>query len=228
MENADQNEGSGNYSFLSTKEAKSHFAEVDYYLKNGMHIQRDYPKPEAIYRFVDTHSIELKQYYKDLFEVVLNYHGDDWNKYYYLDFNSGTRGNIVPANREYLTLQHTIIGLLFLNVYKIDTHIEINTILLFKRVLQDEYPEYNQDLIRLLAESSGDKETDFTDKKVDAAIEGAFKLFSKLGWIAFIQEEEFNVMPSFERLRKMYENQIQGVQDIFKSEKKDNDLPENT
>lgn len=229
MENAYQKEGNGYYAFLNTKEAKAHFAEVDYYLKNGMHIQRDYPKPEAVYRFVDTYSVELKQYYNDLFEVVLNYHGDDWNKYYYLDFNEGSgRGNIPLGNREYLSIQHTIIGLLFLNIYKIDAHIEINSIATFKRTLQDEYPEYNQDLSRLLADSSADKETDYTDKKVDTVIETAFRLFAKLGWIAFTQEEEFNVMPSFERLRKMYENQIQDIQDIFKSVNPDNDVPENT
>ena len=228
MENDNQKEGKSGYSFLKTREAKNFFAEADYHLKNGTHIQREFPKPEGIYRFVDTYCAELKEYYDELFQVVLTYHGEDWNKYYFLDFNEGTRGNISLNNREYFSVQNTIIGLLFLNIYKIDAHIEINSVTDFKRVLREEYQEHNQDLSRLLADVSGDKETDYTNRKVDAAIDNAFKSFAKLGWIYFIQQEEMRIMPSFERLRRMYENQIRDIQDIFKSTSEADELSENT
>lgn len=228
MENVHQKEKDDHYAFLKTKEARTHFAEADYHLKNGTHIQREYPKPEGLYRFVDTFSVELKQYYEDLFQVVLNYHGDDWNRYYFIDFNEGTRGNISTDNREYFPVQHTIIGLLFINIYKIDAHIEINTVTDFKKVLRQDYEEYKQDLYRLLADVTGEKDSDYTDRKIDIAIDNAFKSFSKLGWIYFIQQDEFKVMPSFDRLRKIYENQIQNIEDILKNSGDSNELSENS
>jgi hypothetical protein len=226
MENVHSKEKDDRYSFLITEEARKYFASTDYFLKNGMHIQRDCPKPEALYRFVERFFIPLKQYYHELFEVVLNYGGEDWNKYYFIDFNEGSRGNISVENREYLSPQNTIIGLLFLNVYKIDAHIEINTINDFKKVIRQDYEEYKLDLYRLFADVTGDKDTDYTDKKMDSAIEAAFRVFSKLGWVSFIDADEFRVMPSFERLRKMYENQIQNIEDILKTS--GDDLSENS
>lgn len=226
MENEHTKEADRSYSFLTTRDALAYFAETDYHLKNGTHIQREYPQPEAIFRFVDNYWSELRQYYADLFQVNLTFHGDNWNKYYFIDFNQGSRGNIALENREYLNVNHIVIGLLFINIYKIDAHIEIITTADFKQVLREDYEEYKQDLYKLLADISGEKDTDYSDKKIDSAIDSAFKAFNKLGWIYFVQQDEFKVMPSFERLRRMYENQIKSIDDIFKTSGV-NELPEN-
>jgi len=227
MENIYQEKGNEDLSFLKTPEAKRYFAEVDYHLKNGMHIQKEYPKPEALYRFLDKYAIQLKKYYSDLFQVVLSYGGEEWNRYYFIDFTEGNRGNILSENREYVPAQHLIIGLLLINIYKIDAHIEMNTVSDFKRTLRQDYEEYKNDLYRLLADAESDKDSDYSDRKIDGAIDSAFRFFAKIGWISLSQADEFKVMPSIERLRKMYENQIINIEDIFKSGNNTNDIPEN-
>lgn len=227
MENIYKEKGDDEFSFLKTPDAKRYFAEIDYYLKNGMHIQKDFPKPEGLYRFLDRYSIQIKKYYWDLFQIVLTYGGEEWNRYYFIDFIEGNRGNILSDNREYVPVQHLIIGLLLINIYKIDAHLEMNSISGFKQILREDYEEYKNDLYRLLADSESNKDSDYSDKKIDGAIDSAFKFFSKVGWISLYQSNEFKVMPSIERLRKMYETQIVNIEDIFKSTVSANDLPEN-
>ena len=61
------------YSFLYNKRAKSIFAKIDYTLRNGIHIQREYPKNVNLYRFLsDTDNYEsLKNYYEDFYNLMV-------------------------------------------------------------------------------------------------------------------------------------------------------------
>ena len=77
------------YSFLQNKKVKSIFAKLDYTLRNGIHIQREYPKNAHLYRFLnDSGNYDsLKDYYKDFFNLNLIKEGSDFNNYYYLNLN---------------------------------------------------------------------------------------------------------------------------------------------
>lgn len=230
MENGDsENSIKSSYAFLETNEAKQFFADADYYLKNGMHIQRGFPKPEGIFMFIYNFSSQLQKYYKDFFDVHLTSGGEEWNRYYYIDFNEGDRGNISVENRKYLQTEYLIIGYLLISICKIDAHIEIDTVNDFKRILRQEYDEYKEGLYGLFANVKGEKDSEYTDEKVNNIIDNAFWEFSKLGWIDLNKESrnEFKIMPSIERLRKMQEAQIQNIEDIIKQSEK-NEISSNT
>lgn len=210
------------YQFLVDKKAKDVFANVDYHLKSGMHIQREHPKPEEIFKFIDRNYEGLTEYYKEFFQLDLRKAGGDWNKYYYIDFEEGNRGKI-PANyRSYLNTEWLIVGLLFLKIYKLDANLELESINEFKKLLFSEYEEEKNSLLKLLADAANEKSSEFNDKKVEDIIHKAFDVFDGLGWIVkdYQDRDKFKYMPSFERLRKMYEPQILGIDDLIKGENK--------
>jgi len=221
MENEHPEDQLNAYAFFLDRKAKDVFARLDYALKSGMHIQREYPRPGALYRFLETHFASLKQYYADLFEMLLTKGGDEWNVYYYIDFQEGSRGNVPnsPQYRMYLKPEYILVGLLLFKVYKLDANIELNKIPDFINLLYQEYEEVMGKLHLLFAKISGDTGSDFNDLKVNDIIYKAFGEFELLGWIAREEDDKdyFVYQPSFERLRQMYYPQIEGIDGLLKN-----------
>lgn len=206
--------------FLKDRQAREVFARLDYTLKSGMHIQREHPKPGALYRFLETNFDSLKLYYADFFEMLLTKGGDDWNSYYYIDFEEGSRGNIPnnPQFRQYLKPEFILVGLLLFKVYKLDANIELNKISDFISLLYQEYEEIMGKLQLLLARVSSDTGSDFSDDKLRDIIYRAFAEFELIGWVSREEEDKdyFVYQPSFERLRQMYYPQIEGIDELLK------------
>ena len=59
------------YSFLYEKKTSSIFGKLDYALRSGVHIQREYPLNVNLFRFLnEAENFEsLKNYYSDLFNL---------------------------------------------------------------------------------------------------------------------------------------------------------------
>lgn len=212
------------YSFLNNKKAKSIFAKLDYTLRNGIHIQREYPLNVNLYRFLnESENYEsLKDYYKDFFNLNLIKEGTDFNNYYYLNFNEDGKGNIPSDNRDYLKSEYLIIGMLFLKMYKLDGNIELDSVSEFTTLLYEEYEEQKNALRKLINDNSSDKSTDLSDQRFEAVITKSFEKFGDLGWLMWEREDEkdkFKIMPSFERLRINYQPQIETINDLIKEVK---------
>jgi chromosome condensin MukBEF MukE localization factor len=224
MENGHSADQLSAHDFMADKQAISYFAKLDYALKSGVHIQRSYPGQEALYRFLESNYESLKLYYADFFEMLLTKGGEDWNTYYFIDFNEGSRGNIPnsPQYRQYLKPEYILVGLLLFKLYKLDANIELNRISLFISTLYQEYEEIMAKLQLLLAKVSGDTGSDFSDDKLKDVITKAFAEFELLGWIYREPEDKdfFIYQPSFERLRQMYYPQIIGIDEILKPQPK--------
>lgn len=209
------------YEFLEDRNTGDLFAKIDYFLKDGMHIQRDYPSPSQLYRYIESNYESLKSYYIDIFKVVLSQGGNEFNRYYYLDFEDGNRSNIPSDQRETLKTEYIIIGMLFFKFYKIDGNLELDKVTDFTRLLFQEYEEEKEALSKLIADATSDKSSDFNDEKIKEVIKKAFSKFHELGWIAWEDNQEkdrFIYLPSFERLREMYQSQIIGIDDLIKAQ----------
>lgn len=212
------------YSFLYNKRAKSIFAKLDYTLRNGIHIQREYPKNVNLYRFLsDTDNYEsLKNYYEDFYNLILVKEGSDFNSYYYLNLNDDGTSNVPSDNRDYLRSEYIIIGMLFLKMYKLDGNIELDTVTEFTSLLYEEYEEQKNALRKLINDNTSDKSTDLGDKRFENVIAKSFEKFGDLGWLMWDKEDDknkFKVMPSFERLRIIYQPQIETIDDLIKEVK---------
>lgn len=220
----DNSEKIETYSFLNNKKAKSIFAKLDYTLRSGVHIQREYPLNVNLYGFLnESESYDsLKNYYKDFFNLNLIKEGTDFNNYYYLNFNEDGKGNVPSDNRDYLKSEYIIIGMLFLKMYKLDGNIELDNVSEFTTLLYEEYEEQKNALRKLINDNSSDKSTDLSDQRFEIVIVKAFEKFGDLGWLKWEREDmkdKFKIMPSFERLRINYQPQIETIDDLIKEVK---------
>ncbi|WP_319266096.1 hypothetical protein [uncultured Draconibacterium sp.] len=210
--------------FLTDKKADQVFAKIDYMLRSGVHIQRDYPLPGELFRFIGRNYDSLKLYYDEIYKVVLDKSGSEFDTYYFIDFEEGSRGNILGDHREYLKTEHIIIGMLFFKLFKLDGNIELDRVSDFTNLLFSEYEEEREALQKLIADAMNDKSSDLNEDKIGGVIKKAFEKFNELGWIAWDDEQDkdrFRYMPSFERLRLLYQPQILGVDELLKNLKND-------
>jgi hypothetical protein len=209
----------GRYSFLEDEKASQLFAKVDYLLRSGVHLQREYPGPQ-LFRFVDAaYSSGLLEYYSELFNLCLCKDGTEFNHYYYLDFEEEGRLRIPKDQRDTLKTEYLLTGMLFFKFYRLDGNFDLEKVSDFVNLLFAEYEEEKECLRKLIIDTAGEKGTDFSDEKIRNMIGKAFDKFSKLGWIAWEDEEKdrFAYMPSFERLRTLYQPQILKVEELIKS-----------
>ncbi|WP_440067712.1 chromosome partition protein MukE [Tenacibaculum discolor] len=212
------------YSFLYEKKTSSIFGKLDYALRSGIHIQREFPLNINLFRFLnETENYEsLKKYYSDLFNLNLTKEGSEFNQYYYLELNEDGKSNVPSDNRDYLKSEYIIIGMLFLKMYKLDGNIELDSISEFSTTLYEEYEEEKNALRKLINDSSSDKGSDMNDEKFEDVIRKSFLKFGELGWLVWDDENEkdkFKIMPSFERLRVAYQPQIATIDDLIKEMK---------
>ncbi len=202
------------YTFLTTQEAISIFADVDYALKSGRHIQKC-PSQGKLFAFIKRYYDQLKLYYDNLFGVHLNSEGEGELEYFFIDFFKDRngyyqRGNIPVENREYLAESHLIIAFLLIRMYVLEPRVEKRILIQdFKIQVLSEYEEYKPHLLRLFAKSEDTKETDYELKSIEDEIEKALKKFNELCWIMIDKNTEtFEVMPSLNRLLNIFENYI--------------------
>lgn len=210
------------YTFLDEKKAKEVFSRVDYFLRSGVHIQREYPKPEELFRFIDKDQNyqSLKTYYSDFFQLTLAKGGEQLSRYYYLDFEDETNRSKIPSDyrfKKHLETSYIIIGMLFFKLYRLDANIELDSVNDFIQLLFTEYTEEKNGLFRLIASANSERSTEYIDKDVIKEIRDAFDEFEKLGWIMWIDDskDKFKYLHSFERLRKKYHPQINTIDEII-------------
>lgn len=220
----DYSENTVKYSFLYEKKAMNVFAKLDYALRSGIHIQREYPFDVNLFRFLNENENfeSLKLYYKDFFNLNLRKEGNEFNQYYYLELNEDGKSNVSSDYRDYLKSEFIIIGMLFLKMYKLDGNIELDSISDFINLLHEEYEEEKNALRKLINDNSSDKGTDTTDQRFEDILRKSFVKFSELGWLMWDDESEknkFKILPSFERLRVVYQPQIETIDDLIKEVK---------
>lgn len=206
--------------FLTDKKADQVFAKIDYMLRSGVHIQRDYPLPGELFRFIERNYKSLKLYYEEIYKVVLDKSGSEFNTYYFINFEEGSRGNISGDQREYLKTEHIIIGILFFKLFKLDGNIELDRVSDFMNLLFSEYEDEREALQKLIADTMNYKSSDLNEDKIGGVIRKAFEKFNELGWIAWddeLDKDRFRYMPSFERLRLLYQPQILGINELLKN-----------
>ncbi len=207
------------YDFLIDEEAQELFAEVDYALRLGKHIQFNHNKQTSLFNFIYRNQKNLKNYYRDFYKVKLCQSGESkFNTYFYLGFDQGDRGMIRKGTYEYLDKKHIIIGLVFWEIYHLDLN-GTEEISKFAEILLN-HDVYKESFFRLFAFINGETEDMYEDSElIVKELRKAFDKFEDLGWIVFenSEKERFTVMPSFRRLtEEMYQNEIENFDKLYK------------
>jgi len=202
-------------SFLRDEYTQELFAEVDYKLKDGIHIQQE-GKQIALYDYIVENEESLKLYYHKLFKVNLTSGGEYPDKYYYLDFNDPpSRGNIHIDHRHFLKNEYIIIGFIIYEIIYIQREIDLNSISELKRKIRIDYEDLKPGLYRLIGKSKNKNPSKLNDQTIDNTVKNALIEFNKIGWMK-IGDDEFELLPAFDRLIKFYENEILNINEIFK------------
>lgn len=204
------------WSFLMDSEAENYFGKIDYALKNGRHIQQ-WKEQDWWFRFIVNNEGSMQLYYRKYFGVKLEYGGETTQKYYYLDFMPDSRGNVPLDNRHFLQNEFVIIGLMLYKAVYIDNYIELSSVKAFQRMLRQDYEEFKEGLFRVLAKTRSLNITQMNEGKMDNMVAGAMKAFEKLGWLE-LQEDTFEILPSFQRLSKLYGDYINNIDEWLKME----------
>jgi hypothetical protein len=203
------------YRFLYDDQAAELFGEIDFNLKCGTHFQYLHPEQEQQFNFIRHHFDGLKRYYEDFFHVLLSVGGSETESYYYLDFEGGKRGEIPADQRYFLSEECLLVGIFACKVFNIDFHSHETTVKGFTSLIRNEYEEYKSDFFRLLAHTKKQKYIGDDEKELDKAVGKALGEFKKLGWVYFLDQERFRVMPSLERIRLLYADEIMNTQKLM-------------
>ncbi|MBI3511723.1 MAG: chromosome partition protein MukE [Bacteroidetes bacterium] len=199
------------YSFLETEEADNLFAELDFALKSGQHVQ-NYPHQVELYNFLEKFEEDIRLYYRNLFKVNLAAKGSDYTRYFYLEIDDESRG-IVKSRSKKLSPEYTLLGILLLKIHRIDKYF-INDIYipdLIQLIKSNE--EYKNFIYNLFAKRREKEATDIDENTIDEWVRNALQNFERMGWIHFDPRNKdiFEIMPSIDRLFTMYSYEIHNI-----------------
>ena len=201
--------------FLADPDAQKYFGELDYYLKDGIHIQ-EYGDQIPYYKFLQRNKYNLDKYYEYYYGINLKEESLQSDSYFFLDFNTSSRGKLPSAYRDVLKNKYIIVGLIMYKIIFYEGNLELNSVSGLQEMIRKDYEEYKEGLIRLLAQSSSDVKLDDDDDKIDAVVLTALQNFRRLGWI-ILDHDYFETKASFQRINTVYEDIIPKIDDIIAS-----------
>lgn len=203
-----------NYEFLSTERARKHFADTDFALRSGKHIQ-NFGSDFKLWDFVnDFYEKGLSRYYMELLGMVLKKEFNDREAYFFLDFpEDGNKGKFGYDRTYSLDDRLVIFAILLLNLYK-EKFFE-NKEVKWDELLYITEEGENKDLWQKLL--FGENKRNFTPsekEEVRRKIERTLQTCERMGWIRWISYEElhFEIMPSIDRIAKLYQTEINNVE----------------
>jgi len=215
MGNEDQLPELAALAFYLDPDAEELIGKLDLHLKDGMHFQ-EVEHQYAQYYFIKKNYSSLEQYYRKYHKLVLSYGGEGSERYYYLDFNGSDRGSIDGDHRYFLRPEFVIIGFMIYKIIFIDRNLELTSVSCLQSMILTDYEELMEDIYRLLAKLRKANATTFGNEKVRDVVLDALKEFKKLGWV-IMNEDFFDIMPSFSRLQKVYGDYINNLEDLLKN-----------
>jgi chromosome condensin MukBEF MukE localization factor len=199
------------YGFLEAEESLNLFADLDFALKSGQHVQ-NYPHQVELFNYIEKYEDEIRMYYRNLFRVNLAGKGTDYTRYYYLEMDDESRG-IVKTRAKKLSPEYTLLGILLLKIHRIDKYF-INDIYVPDLIhLIKSNDEYKNFIYNLFAKRREKEATDIDEATIDEWIRNALKEFERLGWTHFDPRNKdlFEIMPSIDRLFSMYSYEIHNI-----------------
>lgn len=203
------------FDFFSDPDAPELFAQLDYALKEGVFIQ-DKAHQSSWFHFLEKHEDPLKDYYQEFYQVFLDHGGESSEKYYFLNFGSGSRGNIDAEHRYFMPNEYVIVAFMLYKIVFIDGYLELHSVRQLQRLIRLEYEDLKPGLYRTLAKAKRTNPTRMNDDALDKIISDALREFSKIGWIT-LDDDTFDTWPAFQRIHKIYADYINGLEEWLKT-----------
>jgi hypothetical protein len=198
--------------FLSNEASGKFFADTDFALRAGKHIQH-FGSDAKLWDYITDHYDLLFMYYEHLFGVFLRKETNDRDVYFYLEFPEDGSGKFVGDRHRLMDDRHLIIGIMLLNIYKerFFESKEVKWQQIEQVIDESEQKELWQKILY------GEVKRNYTPNEKDEMkrrFERSLFLFERLGWIHWVDHEAltFMIMPSIDRIAKLYANEIANVE----------------
>jgi hypothetical protein len=204
-----ESESQRNYQFLTYEVSQKYFADTDFALRQGKHIQ-DIDEERRIFRYLTEYYEELSLYYLDLFNVYLRKEFVDTDSYFYLDFPEENKGRFRYERSWELRDKYLIFGILLLSLYydkffekKESSWEELEQII--------SEGENKEKWMRLLFPEVRASQTITEWSNLKRTVKNALDDFEHLRWIRWSDKEEivFEILPAIHRLAKLYKREIE-------------------
>lgn len=201
--------------YLELKESPELFAETDFLLRSGVHIQ-DHKSQSRYFRFIESNYPDLKKYYESLFNIGVVPQETLAGKYYFLDYLDEQKSKTLSKTKKNLDQKVTLFAIFLYTIYK--TELKFSSRLTKQDILDviNSSNNYKPNIHRILL-GSEQSETEITDTTILKWISTSLNEIEKLAWIYFpnnSDEDSFEIMPAFERVAKIYVDTINNIDSI--------------
>ena len=198
--------------FLELKEYNfDKFAETDFQLRSGMHIQ-EHPSQSRNFRFIEDNFNSLYLFYEKLYQSKLCFCQTNFGKFYYLDYFEEQKSKLKKKSME---SKQTLFAIFLYTLHKVEKR--FSTILSKQEILEalNTHHKIKPHIQRLFL-GSEKEETLTTQKTIDKWVDDSLRDFEKIGWIYFLQDdnESFELLPAFERIAMIYQEAINNIDEI--------------
>lgn len=201
--------------YLELKESPELFAETDFLLRSGVHIQ-DHKSQSRYFRFIESNFSDLKKYYESLFNIDIVPQEAVAGKYYFLDYLDEQKSKTLSKTKKNLDQKVTLFAIFLYTIYK--TELKFSSRLTKQDILDviNSSNNYKPNIHRILL-GSEQAETEITDTTILKWISTSLNEIEKLAWVYFpnnSDEDSFEIMPAFERIAKIYVDTINNIDSI--------------
>lgn len=201
--------------YLELKESPELFAETDFLLRSGVHIQ-DHKSQSRYFRFIESNYPDLKKYYESLFTIDLVQQETVAGKYYFLDYFDEQKSKTLSKTKKNLDKNVTLFAIFLYTIYK--TELKFSTRLTKQDVLDsiNSSNKYKPNIHRILL-GSEQADTEITYTTISKWISTSLNEIEKIAWVYFpnnSDEDSFEIMPAFERIAKIYVDTINNIDSI--------------
>ncbi len=201
--------------YLELKESPELFAETDFLLRSGVHIQ-DHKSQSRYFRFIESNFSDLKKYYESLFIIDIVPQETVAGKYYFLDYLDEQKSKTLSKTKKNLDQKVTLFAIFLYTIYK--TELKFSSRLNKQDILDviNSSNNYKPNIHRILL-GSEQAETEITDTTILKWISTSLNEIEKLAWVYFpnnSDEDSFEIMPAFERIAKIYVDTINNIDSI--------------
>lgn len=201
--------------YLELKENPELFAETDFLLRSGVHIQ-DHKSQSRYFRFIESNFSDLKKYYESLFNIDVVPQETVAGKYYFLDYLDEQKSKLLSKTKKNIDPKVTLFAIFLYTIYK--TELKFSSRLTKQDILDviNSSNNYKPHIHRILL-GSEQAETEITDTTISKWISTSLNEIEKLAWVYFPNngdEDSFEIMPAFERIAKIYVDTINNIDSI--------------
>jgi chromosome condensin MukBEF MukE localization factor len=198
--------------FLELKEHNfDRFADTDFQLRSGMHIQ-DYRQQSRNFYFIEDNFPQLYSFYEKLYQTKLCYSQSISGKFYYLDYFDEVKSKL---HKESLKHKQTLFAIFLYTLHRIEKR--FSTTLSKQELVEilNTHHKMKPHIHRLFL-GSEKEDTGSTKTTIYKWVSESLRELQKLGWVQLLEDdnEQFELLPAFERIALIYQDAINNIEEI--------------